>query len=81
MVSPEVKPSINPVRRIPLVLYDDLKSELNKIEKNQGIKRVYEPTQWESSIISPQKKERGQSRVCIDPKHLNTERKILFASL
>ena len=42
------------------------------MEDDKVITKVYEPTQWESSLVTPQKKESGKLRVCIDPQKLNT---------
>lgn len=33
VVNPDIQPSINPVRRIPLELFDNLKKDLNNMEK------------------------------------------------
>ena len=42
------------------------------MEDDKVITKVYEPTQWESSLVTPHKKESGKLRVCIDPQKLNT---------
>ena len=72
VVNQEIKPTVNPVRRVPHSLVNDLKRELNKMEDDKVITKVYEPTQWESSLVTPHKKESGKLRVCIDPPKLNT---------
>ena len=71
VVDTEIKPSVNPVRKVPHSLVDDLKRELNKMEDDKVITKVFEPTQWESSLVTPQRKECGKLRVCIDPQKLN----------
>ena len=72
VVNQEIKPTVNPVRRVPHSLVNDLKRELNKMEDDKVITKVYEPTQWESSFLTPQKKGSGRLRVRIDPQKLNT---------
>ena len=72
VLNQEIKPTVNPVRRVPHSLVNDLKRELNKKEDDKVITKKYEPTQWESSLVTPQKKENGKLRVCIDPQKLNT---------
>eukprot|EP00794_Sanderia_malayensis_P013664 gene13664-15093_t len=71
VVNEEIKPSVNPVRKVPHSLVSDLKKELNKMEDDKVITKVYEPTKWESSLVT-QKKKCGKLRVCIDPQKLNT---------
>ena len=71
VVDTEIKPSVNPVRKVSHSLVDDLKRELNKMEDDKVITKVFEPTQWESSLVTPQRKECGKLRVCIDPQKLN----------
>ena len=45
VVNPEIKPTVNPVRRVPHSLVSDLKRELNKMEDEKVITKVFEPTQ------------------------------------
>ena len=71
VVNQEIKPTVNPVRRVPHSLVNDLKRELNKMEDDKVITKVCEPTQWETSLVTQQKKESGKLRVCINPQKLN----------
>ena len=45
VVNQEIKPTVNPVRRVPHSLVNDLKRELNKMEDDKVITTVCEPTQ------------------------------------
>ena len=65
-----VTPVINPPRRVPFALKDKLKSELDRLEELQMIRKVEEPTDWVSSLVVVEKPN-GKLRVCIDPVHLN----------
>jgi transposase InsO family protein len=65
-----VKPSIDQVRRVPPALMKDLKAELHRLEGDGVIAQVTEPTDWVSSLVTPEKKN-GKLRVCIDPRRLN----------
>ena len=67
---PSVSPHINPMRRVPHSVVEPLKEELKAMEAKGVIKRVQEPTAWESSLVVT-RKSNGNLRVCIDPKHLN----------
>ena len=46
-----VTPVINPLRRVPFALKDTLKSELDRLEGLQMIRKVKEPTEWVSSLV------------------------------
>ena len=65
-----VTPVINPPRRVPFALKDKLKSELDRLEGIQIIRKVKEPTEWLSSLVVVEKPS-GKLRICIDPVHLN----------
>ena len=65
-----VTPVINPPRRVPFALKDKLKSELDRLEGLQMIRKVKEPTEWVSSLVVVEKP-KGKLRICIDPVHLN----------
>ena len=66
-----VTPVINPPRRVPFALKDKLKSERDRLDGVQMIRKVKEPTEWVSSLVVVEKPN-GKSRICIDPVHLNT---------
>ena len=63
-------PVINPTRRVPFALKEKLKSELDRLEGLEMIRRVKEPTDWVSSLVVVENPY-GKSRICIDPVHLN----------
>lgn len=42
---------INPPRRVPFALKDKLKSELDRLEALQMIRKIEEPTDWVSSLV------------------------------
>ncbi|PFX12858.1 Retrovirus-related Pol polyprotein, partial [Stylophora pistillata] len=65
-----VTPVINPPRRVLFALKDNLKSELDWLERLQMIRKVKEPTEWVSTLVVVEKPN-GKLRVCIDPVHLN----------
>ncbi|CAH2092466.1 unnamed protein product [Euphydryas editha] len=65
-----VCPSVCPVRKIPLGIRDKLKSELEKMENMEIIRKVSHPTPWVNAIVLPAKKD-GSVRVCLDPRPLN----------
>ena len=60
VVDTEIKPNVNPVRKVPHSLVDDLKRDLNKMENDKVITKVFEPTQWESSLVTPKRKQCGK---------------------
>lgn len=70
VLNPNVIPVVDPPRRIPFSLYDNLKSELDRMAKLNVIVRVEEPTEWVSSIVLVSKPN-GQLRICLDPRNLN----------
>ena len=67
---PEVQPVVHAPRRVPFVLRDRLKSELDKEESLGVIVKVNEPTDWVNSITIFEKKN-GSLRICLDPRDLN----------
>nr|XP_034828815.1 uncharacterized protein K02A2.6-like [Maniola hyperantus] len=69
-VNKDVRPKIDPPRKVPFSLHDRLKKELDHMESLDVITKVTEPTSWVSSLILVEKKN-GQLRVCLDPRNLN----------
>nr|XP_054767488.1 uncharacterized protein K02A2.6-like [Lytechinus pictus] len=65
-----VEPVIMPPRRVPIVVKDKLKQELERLEKLNVVAKVTEPTEWVSGLVVVQKPS-GKIRVCIDPQYLN----------
>lgn len=50
-----VTPVINPPRRVPFVLKEKLKSELDRLEGLEMIRKVKEPTDWVLSLVVVEK--------------------------
>ena len=61
---------INLPRRVPFALEDKLKSELDRLEGLQMIRKVEEPTDWVLRFVVVEKPN-GRLRVCIDLVHLS----------
>ena len=61
---------IDAPRRVPLALKDRLKKELDRMQEQEVIERVTEPTDWVSSLVVVEKPN-GKLRVCLDPRNLN----------
>ncbi|XP_030851255.1 uncharacterized protein K02A2.6-like [Strongylocentrotus purpuratus] len=57
-------------RKIPFPLRNQLKDELDKMERLKVITPVDEPSDWVSSLVVVMKKN-NQLRVCLDPRDLN----------
>ena len=70
VTDPNVPAHVNPPRKTPIALKDQIKNELDKMEKQNVIKKVLEPTEWVSSLVYVTKKD-GSIRVCLDPRYLN----------
>nr|XP_039256275.1 uncharacterized protein LOC120332995 [Styela clava] len=66
----DVKPIINPPRRVPVALRELLKAELNRLEDLNVIEKITEPTEWVNSLVIVKKKYNAL-RICLDPLHLN----------
>ena len=69
-VDESVTPQIMPPRRVSLAMKEPLKHELERLEKQDIIRKVTEPTDWVSALVLT-KKASGKLRVCLDPVHLN----------
>jgi hypothetical protein len=67
---PGVQPVIHPPRRVPQVIAEKLKVELDKMEKSNVITKVKEPIQWVNSLVIAEKPN-GTFRICLDPRDLN----------
>lgn len=48
-------PNIDPLRKIPFKLRDRFKKKLTRMKHLGVIKKVMEPTQWASSLVSVEK--------------------------
>ena len=68
--NPDVLPSVQPPRRLPIALQLTFKTELESMVNKGVIAPVTEPTKWVSSMVVVQKKS-GKVRLCLDPRNLN----------
>jgi hypothetical protein len=68
-MDPLIKPVVNPPRRVPVAIREELKNKLHEMEKMGIIKKVTKPTKWVSSLML--KREPNKLRICLDPRHLN----------
>ena len=66
----DATPVVHPPRRVPESLKPKLKETLHKMEVDDIIARVDEPTDWVNSIVLVEKSD-NSLRVCLDPKELN----------
>lgn len=66
----DAEPKILPCRKVPVVLMDPLKTELEKMEKLAIIEKVQGPSDWVNQFVIVRKPD-GSLRICIDPTHLN----------
>lgn len=69
-MKPDVKPVVNPPRRVPYALRDRLKEALDKLVEDDVITQVTEPTEWVNSLVVVEKPN-GKLRLCLDPTELN----------
>ena len=63
-------PRVVPCRKIPFKLHKNVKAELDRMCKNNIIKKVDEPTAWVNPIVIV-KKANKDIRLCLDPLYLN----------
>ena len=61
---------VNPPRRIPFLLKDKVKIELDRMLRLGIICKVEEPTEWVNWIVIVEK-QNGSIHICLDPKDLN----------
>ncbi|XP_057713151.1 uncharacterized protein K02A2.6-like [Corythoichthys intestinalis] len=69
LLNPEVTPVIQPLRRLPLALRDDVSAELQKLLDAGVIERV-DASPWISNLVVARKKT-GGLRPCIDLRQVN----------
>ena len=63
-------PIVLPSWKIPIGLLENLKKELDNMEKTGVIRKVDEPTELVSLMLVVEKAN-GELRICLDPKDLN----------
>ena len=69
-INSDVKPVIQPPRKIPISMLDKLKAELERMKQLDVIEKIDEPPDWVSSLVIVEKPN-GQIRLCLDPRDLN----------
>ena len=69
-VDPTIKPSVKPVRRIPIELKEDVQKELQRMVELGVIVPVKKPTEWVNAMVV-EHKANGKLRICLDPTNLN----------
>ena len=69
-IDPSVPPVVHPPRPVPAPIREDVRRELDDLERRNIIAKVTEPTDWVNSMVNVRKKT-GRVRVCIDPTELN----------
>ena len=69
-VDESVTPVVNPPRRAPMALREDLKEELDRMTEQYVIAPVTKPTAWVSSMVVARKRN-NKLRICLDPRELN----------
>ena len=69
-LDPNVKPVQHQPRKVPQALKEEIRQEINRLEKKGIIAKVTTPTEWISSMVAVKKP--GKLRICIDPKDLNS---------
>lgn len=65
-----IKPVINPVRKVPFALQNQFKQLLQDLVNKEIIERVNSSTDWVNSFVLVKKSD-DSLRVCLDPKNLN----------
>ena len=69
VTDPEVQPTINPPRRVPIALHNRLHDELQCMIKMKVITPVEEPSDWVSNYVVVEKPDKS-FRICLDPRDL-----------
>ena len=69
-LSPDAKPAPLPPRAVPQSVMPELKTELDKMEKEGIIRACPETTDWVHNLVIVVKKN-GTLRLCLDPRNLN----------
>ena len=72
-------PVVHAARKIALTLVDDVKTELDRMERLGVIAKVDKPTDWVNSMVIVQTP--GKMRICLDPNDLNKCVKREYTSL
>ena len=62
--------TVHTARRVPLPMLQQVKEELQRMEENEVIEAVTEPTDWCAPMV-PVPRKNGKVRICVDLKRLN----------
>ena len=68
-VDSSIFPVVYPPRKVPLSLKENIKEELDRMEKAEVVVKQKEPTNWVNSMVAVVKP--NKLRICIDPLYLN----------
>ena len=71
-IDPEVKPVIQPLRRIPFNLRDKVEKKLNELLDIDIIERVEEPSSWVFPVVCVPKRSDVDIRLCVEMRVANT---------
>ncbi|KAI5755188.1 hypothetical protein M8J77_014828 [Diaphorina citri] len=63
-------PVNQPPRRVAKILFDQLRSKLDELERNKIIVKVSEPNEWCHALVIREKPNKDL-RICLDPRDLN----------
>ncbi|XP_020555459.2 uncharacterized protein K02A2.6-like [Oryzias latipes] len=71
-INPDIRPTIQPHRRVPFHIRKKVDEELYKLEADDIIEDVTGPTPWVSPIVTPPKpKDPNKVRICVDMRQAN----------
>lgn len=65
-----VKPVMQPYRRIPIPIEDEIQNKIKELLNADIIEEVHEPSSWISPIV-PILKDNGEVRLCVDMRRAN----------
>ena len=75
----EVRPVVNPPRKVPVVQRDIVKQELDRMVGGEVIVPVIGPTPWVSNMVIVPKKN-GKIRICLDGRSKYGNQKISLST-
>ena len=70
-VNEEVKPVVQPLRRLPFALRDRVSQKLRELENDDIIEKVEGPTPWVSPLVVIPKNDGNDVRICVDMRRAN----------
>jgi hypothetical protein len=72
-IDKNVKPVVQPTRRIPFALRQKVEHELERLQQHDIIEPAQGPTLWVSPIVSfPKPNNPEKLRLCVDMRQANT---------